>query len=48
MKSIILTITGAFVAWLVIGFVTDDFESNTLVVFIIGLLVGYNIRKKGE
>lgn len=48
MKSLILAITGAFVAWLIIGFVTNDFEFNTLFVFIIGLLLGYNIRKKGE
>lgn len=46
MKSLLLTILGAIVAWIVIGFFLKDFETNTLYAVVIGIIVGHSVAKR--
>ena len=52
MKNLLLVILGAVVAWLVLSFITKDFEIievfdiDTLIILIIGIVLGYSIGKK--
>ncbi|WP_157042271.1 hypothetical protein [Neobacillus jeddahensis] len=46
MKSLLLAILGAIVAWLVIGFISKDFETHTLYAVVIGIIVGNTIGKR--
>jgi hypothetical protein len=46
MKSLLLTILGAIVAWLVIGFISKNFETHTLYAVVIGVVVGHSIGKR--
>ncbi|MFD3447620.1 hypothetical protein ACFDTO_23805 [Microbacteriaceae bacterium 4G12] len=46
MKSLLLAILGAIVAWLLIGLFFKDYEVSTLFTLIIGTIIGYNIGKQ--
>ncbi|MEK3805777.1 tRNA U-34 5-methylaminomethyl-2-thiouridine biosynthesis protein [Bacillus sp. FSL H8-0547] len=46
MKGLFLAILGAITAWGVFGFFQNDFETDSLFALIIGIVIGFNIRKK--
>lgn len=46
MKSLSLAILGAITAWILLGVFTKDFETSSLIVLILGIVIGYSIGKK--
>ncbi len=46
MKNLLLAILGAVVMWLVLSFITKDFEMISLTTLIIGIVLGFSIGKK--
>lgn len=50
MKNLLLAILGVIMAWLVLGFFTSNWDENGLIAMILGIVLGFNIRKptKGE
>jgi len=48
MKYLFLAIVGAVFAWIVLSFILKDWESQALMILIIGIVVGYNTRKQTE
>ncbi|MEI4829376.1 tRNA U-34 5-methylaminomethyl-2-thiouridine biosynthesis protein [Bacillus sp. FJAT-53711] len=45
MKHLIQLFLGAFVAWLIISFFTNNYNSGSLFLFILGAISGYQIGK---
>lgn len=45
-KTMITLIAGILVAWLVINLFTKNFDGNFLITLLIGVFVGYGVRKK--
>lgn len=48
MKHLLLAISGAVFAWVVLGFFMDTFDMNGLLTLIIGIFLGYSVRKQAE
>lgn len=48
MKYLFLAILGAVLAWIVLSFILKDWDSQGLIILIIGILVGYSTRKQTE
>lgn len=48
MKYLFLAILGAVLAWIVLSFILKDWDSQGLVILIIGIVVGYITRKQTE
>ncbi|MEK4715898.1 hypothetical protein [Sporosarcina sp. FSL K6-5500] len=45
-KTMITLIAGILVAWLVISLFAKNFDGNFLITLLIGVFVGYGVRKK--
>lgn len=45
-KNLILAIAGAFVSWFVISFFTRNYDSTFLFTLIIGIFLGYEVKKR--
>ena len=48
MKHLLLAILGMVVAWLIIGFFTNNWNPDGLLILIIGFAGGYAVRKQAE
>lgn len=48
MRSLFVAILGMLAGWFVYGLITQDFNGNLLTGFIIGILLGYKVRKDDE
>ncbi|QMT16701.1 hypothetical protein H1Q58_12070 [Planococcus maritimus] len=46
MKGLFLAILGALAAWFVISFFTNDWDTTGLIYLILGIVVGYQVRKQ--
>ncbi|MDV6379279.1 tRNA U-34 5-methylaminomethyl-2-thiouridine biosynthesis protein [Sporosarcina sp. GW1-11] len=47
-KSIIGLIAGILSAWLVISIITKSFDSDSLLILLLGVFMGYGIGKKEQ
>lgn len=45
-KYLVMLIAGILVAWVVIGLFTKNFDGNFLIIFLLGVFLGYGIKKK--
>ncbi|WP_252504026.1 hypothetical protein [Sporosarcina sp. Marseille-Q4943] len=45
-KTMISLIAGILFAWLVISFITKNFDGNFLFALLIGVFLGYGVKKK--
>lgn len=43
-----LAILGAIVTWTILSFFTNDWNTQSLVLFILGIVVGFSAKKKME
>ncbi|MFK8795854.1 MULTISPECIES: hypothetical protein [Planococcus] len=46
MKGLFLAILGAVAAWFAISFFTNDWDTTGLIYLILGIVVGYQVRKQ--
>lgn len=46
MKKLFLAILGAITGWVVFSFILNDFETGPLYTLILGIVIGFNIRKR--
>ena len=48
MKGLFLAILGAVTAWFAISFFTNDWDTTGLIYLILGIVVGYQVRKQNK
>ncbi|MFI8574303.1 tRNA U-34 5-methylaminomethyl-2-thiouridine biosynthesis protein [Rossellomorea aquimaris] len=48
MKSLFFVIVGALLGWGITGFFTNGFETDYLFILVIGIVIGYSIRRRKE
>lgn len=48
MKYLLLAILGAILGWIVLSLILQDWDSQGLIILIIGIFVGYYTRKETE
>lgn len=45
-KNLLMLLAGIVVGWLVLGIVTDHMDSEFLIAIVMGVLLGYGVKKK--
>lgn len=48
LKHMFLAILGAVVVWVILSFLTEDWNTQSLVLFILGIVVGFSAKKKTD
>ncbi|MCT2536259.1 hypothetical protein NC661_13515 [Aquibacillus koreensis] len=46
MKSLLLLLSGMISGWLILGFITSDFDDTPLFALLFGAAVGFSVGKK--